>query len=248
MAENVGTGVLGLPGFVHTLGFTFGIIFIVLQVPLNLFAGKELCRVASETESSSSSSNSNSSSQPNRQRDFFTLSKSLYDSSSSQTPRFVAITYYTNLVLVMANYFLTMSKSIQAMIGKDRICLTTSGIVAFVQLLIWNQNDKFKDFGRGPAIFSIFAVVSVMVISSVSARFNLEPSVTATATARDSGDASLFEKIAACAGICFAIGSQKLLLNVRQDIEDTAGERASERASCAKRLTKSLLAQIRSPL
>jgi len=150
-------------------------------------------------------------------RDFFTLSASVFP-KDNRKQQLVGLTYYANLILVLANYVLTMSKSIQSMIGRDKICLPECGLIAFIQLIVFNQNRRFASLGGGwLPVFSIGSVVVVLLVSALQARSNETP---VDEVDNNSNEDNFFKICAACSGIAFAVGSQKLLLNIRQDLKD----------------------------
>lgn len=131
--------------------------------------------------------------------------------------KLVLAIYYINLFLVLSNYTLVMSHSVKAMAG-DNICLPTAGIVASTLMFGLSQVRTMANLGRGISAVSLSALFIVVIQCLYALRGSLSDDEEAA------GQQELYStdfektlaKMSSVASIGFAVGSQKLLLNIRQ--------------------------------
>lgn len=264
----MGTGILALPADVQTLGMVWGIIFLITNLPINLYAGTILSNCASFVEDrilNSVSSNDTVYADREEERhagenddefevsterhgeakakDFVGLASLLFDEpilttedhrETRQHPRRVTYDhpftkavlaiYYINIFLVLGNYILVMSHAVDAMAGEKHLCIPTAGIIASTLMFGLSQLRTMANLGRSVSAVSLLALLIVVVQCLVA----LQQSGESGAYSEDQeeevrSDAKTevaFAKMSALASIAFAVGSQKLLLNIRHEMED----------------------------
>ncbi len=129
--------------------------------------------------------------------------------------------YYINLFLVLANYTLVMSHSVKAMAG-DNICIPTAGIIASILMFALSQVRTMANLGRSISAISLAALFIVVIQCLYALRGS------SSGDAEEEGEGQEEEqlystsfdqtlaKMSSVAAIGFAVGSQKLLLNIRQ--------------------------------
>mmetsp|Transcript_5372 Transcript_5372/g.8234 ORF Transcript_5372/g.8234 Transcript_5372/m.8234 type:complete len:554 (+) Transcript_5372:89-1750(+) len=134
--------------------------------------------------------------------------------------------YYINLFLVLSNYTLVMSHSVKAMAG-DNICLPTAGIFASLLMFGLSQVRTMANLGRSISAVSLAALFIVVVQCLYALRgsyYYSEDDEEAAAAAQEDVYSTDFQrtlaKMSAVASIGFAVGSQKLLLNIRHEMKD----------------------------
>eukprot|EP00984_Skeletonema_dohrnii_P038796 scaffold42467_cov161-Skeletonema_dohrnii-CCMP3373.AAC.5 len=128
--------------------------------------------------------------------------------------------YYINLFLVLSNYTLVMSHSVKAMAG-DNICLPTAGVFASLLMFGLSQVRTMANLGRSISAVSLAALFIVVVQCLYALRGSYYYSEDdEEAAAQEEVYSTDFQrtlaKMSAVASIGFAVGSQKLLLNIRQ--------------------------------
>ena len=111
-----------------------------------------------------------------------------------------------------------MSHSVAAMVGEDRICLPIAGVLASTLMFALCQIRTMANLGRGATIVSLTSL-TVVVIQCLVAHNN--------ATSQDKEDyvpppesVTLLRQLSSIASIGFAVGSQKLFLNIRHEMKD----------------------------
>mmetsp|Transcript_16459 Transcript_16459/g.27067 ORF Transcript_16459/g.27067 Transcript_16459/m.27067 type:complete len:485 (-) Transcript_16459:722-2176(-) len=139
--------------------------------------------------------------------------------------KLVLAIYYINLFLVLSNYTLVMSHSVKAMAG-DNICLPTAGIYASLLMFGLSQIRTMANLGRSISAVSLAALFIVVVQCLYALRgsyseYDGEESSSAQEEVVYSTDFQrALAKMSAVASIGFAVGSQKLLLNIRHEMKD----------------------------
>ena len=135
--------------------------------------------------------------------------------------KLVLAIYYINLFLVLSNYTLVMSHSVKAMAG-DNICLPTAGIYASLLMFGLSQIRTMANLGRSISAVSLAALFIVVVQCLYALRgsysdYDGEASSSAQEEVVYTTDFQrALAKMSSVASIGFAVGSQKLLLNIRQ--------------------------------
>lgn len=135
--------------------------------------------------------------------------------ASAQWSGFVTTLYFLNLFLVLGDYILVMSYAVAAMLG-DNICLPWAGVLASILMFAVSQLRTMARLGREASVISLACLLVVVVQCLVSAEEHAEPAKTARTSVV--GDSVLLRKFSAFASIGFAMGSQKLLLNIRHEM------------------------------
>ena len=127
--------------------------------------------------------------------------------------------YYINLFLVLSNYTLVMSHSVKAMAG-DNICLPTAGIIAALLMFGLSQVRTMANLGRSISAVSLFALFVVVLQCLYALRQSYNNDGEGASVQEEMIYSTNFQrtlaKMSAVASIGFAVGSQKLLLNIRQ--------------------------------
>ena len=138
----------------------------------------------------------------------------------------VKIIYYINLFLVLGDYILVMSRSVAAFFGEDNICLPTAGIIASILMFGLCQFRTMANLGRSVSLASLFALLIVLVQCLFHHRQNSTsgtediPQTRLNEEVDDSGtEDGIWGKFSSLAGIGFAVGSQKLFLNIRHELK-----------------------------
>ncbi len=132
--------------------------------------------------------------------------------------KLVLAIYYINLFLVLSNYTLVMSHSVKAMAG-DNICLPTAGIVASMLMFGLSQVRTMANLGRGISAVSLSALFIVVIQCLYALRGSLSDDDEEAASQEvlySTDFEKTLAKMSSVASIGFAVGSQKLLLNIRQ--------------------------------
>jgi hypothetical protein len=131
--------------------------------------------------------------------------------------RLVIVLYYANLFLVLGDYILVMSRAVSAMF-LDQICIPAAGAIASILMFAISQLKTMANLGRRVSIASLVAMLIVLI----QCLFHHRTSATSSfPTELDLGDddQSIWKKFSALASIAFAIGSQKLFLNIRYELK-----------------------------
>ena len=146
-------------------------------------------------------------------QDFIGLTSAV--TASPQWSGFVTTLYFCNIFLVLGDYILVMSYAVAAMLG-DNICLPWAGVLASVLMFAVSQLRTMASLGREASIISLACLFIVLVQCLVSIEEHAEPAKTARSSVV--GDSVSLRKFSALASIGFAIGSQKLFLNIRHEM------------------------------
>ena len=174
--------------------------------------------------------------------DFIGMTTALFR-NSRQATRNVQLMYYTNLFLVLGNYILVMSHAVQAAI--PGLCIPTAGAVATLGMLGVAQLRTMAHLGRTASVVSLAALLVVIVQCLVAVRSTSSSSssslsnngatiVSTTVQAADGSTATtsanssslafwvttntILKQLSSMGSIGFAVGSQKLLLNIRHEL------------------------------
>jgi len=145
---------------------------------------------------------------------------------SSRATVTVTIIYYMNIFLVLGNYILVMSHAVVAMIGEENICLPIAGIFASTLMFGLSQLRTMATLGRSASAISLLALAIVVIQCLVAIKTGASPCkmVEHENEEMDSNGIStliqsIMRQLAALSSIGFAVGSQKLFLNIRHEFK-----------------------------
>ena len=144
--------------------------------------------------------------------DFIGMTHVLFRNPNATTV--VMTLYYCNIFLVLGDYMLVMSHAVAALLG-DQICIPTAGIVASTLMFAVSQLRTMAKLGRTASIVSLMALFLVVIQCLVALARREEDAAPIAPIATGEG---LFPKFSALASIGFAVGSQKLFLNIRHEM------------------------------
>ena len=161
-------------------------------------------------------------------------------SSASSSPfknsaqNMVMLLYYLNIFLVLGDYMLVMAHAVAAV--WDGICITTAGLIASTLMFAICQLNTMALLGQYVSMASLtaLAIVLVQCVWEANQRPSMEQDTSSPVTnTEDTGNGnrllrtladdshpSILRKFSALASICFALGSQKLFLNIRHELHD----------------------------
>ncbi|KAJ8612204.1 hypothetical protein CTAYLR_010129 [Chrysophaeum taylorii] len=197
VADCVGTGVLALPGDAWTLGIGgFGAL-LVTNFVLNLSAGTLVTEAA----------------RGGRARDFCELSAGC----GATTKAIILAAWYSNLFLVLGQYVLVMSRGLELAVGAS--CTALSSFAAAASVLALAQATRTMTKLRWPSLASISSVFVVLGLCLAARHRPYDPAWLPPHLGAPRWRAAL--RASAAVGSCvFAMGTQKLLLNVRREQRD----------------------------
>ena len=146
-------------------------------------------------------------------------------------PRLVMALFYTNIFLVLVDYILVMSHAVSALLGEGTICIPTAGLLASTLMVGVAQIRTMAKLGRAASWISLAALAIVVVQCLYHAHRGDEPfstvqeqeatdttlSVIPGASLATNTTITFWKKLAALGSIGFAVGSQKLFLNIRHE-------------------------------
>ena len=278
-ADCMGTGLLALPQDIQVLGWAVGLGFLILNLPINWYAGCMLSDAALEVErrqhmtiaeddpegpqadglmkipqnqgrvveSDHVAASNNSIDQYKEEgthqvpdivvedekslsaaRDYVCMAQAIFHhpAATSFQPRavhLVAAVFYVNIFLVLGDYILVQSHAVVALMGEGALCLPTAGIIASTLMFGLSQLRTMAKLGHSVTAISLICLV-VVVFQCLLATTRGEEGQHALEDTVDlqeaSMEASLLRKLSAFASIGFAVGSNKLVLNIRHEMKD----------------------------
>jgi hypothetical protein len=120
-----------------------------------------------------------------------------------------------------------MSHAVSAMAGQNNLCIPTAGIVASTLMFGLSQLRTMANLGRSVSVMSLVALF-IVVIQCLNALRSGDESksdetiyaTTSEETTKTTESESILAKMSSLAAIGFAVGSQKLLLNIRHEMVD----------------------------
>ena len=136
----------------------------------------------------------------------------------------VILLYYMNIFLVLGDYILVMAHAVAAV--WEGMCITTAGLVASILMFAICQLNTMALLGQYVSMASLAALAIVLgqcIWEANQSRSEEESDVkTSDKTDQSHTDShpSVLRKFSALASICFAVGSQKLFLNIRYELAD----------------------------
>lgn len=153
--------------------------------------------------------------------DYISMTQAVFaqDSQTAAATRWVLVVYYVNLVLVLGDYVLVMSHAVRAMLG-SRLCLPNAGLLAATLMFgIAQFNDTMALLGRTTSIVSLLCLL--IVVGQCLIALNTTTTTTTThVESFQSPPSSIWTKLTALGSIGFAVGSQKLFLNIRHEMDN----------------------------
>jgi hypothetical protein len=145
--------------------------------------------------------------------------------------RWIMVLYYTNIFLVLGNYIVVMSHAVTALVGEDILCIPTAGIVASTLMFAVSQLKTMARLGRSASAISLAALGLVVAQclyfahqAPASEVMMSQQTVNNSQTNNDDDNnndpLNLLRQFSAMGSIGFAVGSQKLFLNIRHEFAD----------------------------
>jgi amino acid permease len=232
VAECVGTGVLALPYVASVLGTGPFLLFVAVQVALNLYAGELLATAAemSERRTNYEACRSTTSalwdfvddadnidwdtgeptSPTTRPRDMLELAQGL--DAGRPLRALVACAWYGNLVLILAQYLVVMARSLRVAFPLPGCAVVESLLIAALTAWFIAQLPTLDALGKGAAQLSFASVLAILAICARHTPTGPPPVV--------AQDASAAAVAASLTMITFAMITSKLFLNVRREMRD----------------------------
>ena len=245
VAECVGTGVLALPYVASVLGTGPFLLFVAVQVALNLYAGELLATAAETAERKTNYEACRSTtsalwdfvddtdnldwdtgepkSPTTRPRDMLELAQAL--DAGRPLRALVASAWYGNLVLILAQYLVVMARSLRVAFPLPGCAVVESLLIAALTAWLIAQLPTLDALGKGAAQLSFASVVAILAICARHTQ-NGPPPVVAQ-------DASAAAVAASLTTVTFAMITSKLFLNVRREMRDPREARRTLRYGVA---------------
>lgn len=147
--------------------------------------------------------------------DFIGMTQALFQ--DAVCTRWVMLIYYTNIFLVLGNYILVMSHAVSATFGGD-MCYPTAGIIASAGMfVVISYSRTMVKLGRTASVLSLLALFVVVVQCLVAARQKHHEITQSSPSTDEASRHSILRQLSAMGSIGFAVGSQKLFLNIRHE-------------------------------
>lgn len=155
--------------------------------------------------------------------DFIGMTSALFRRPAYATV--VMTLFYTNIFLVLGDYILVMSHAVSALLGEDWLCIPLAGVLASTLMFAVSQMRTMANLGRSASIISLSALLVVILQCICSAKYGENLATDDDNNARNRllenhEDFSILRKLSATGSIGFAMGSQKLFLNIRHELVD----------------------------
>jgi amino acid permease len=153
--------------------------------------------------------------------DLISITKAVF--GAKYVTRLVVLIYYMNLFLVLGDYVLVMGRAVSA-IFLDEICLPTAGAIASLLMFAVCQLRTMANLGRKVSLASLLALLIVLLQCIFHHRNSSGGSSTPTTMTVDDNNTDekedgIWQRFSAFASIGFAVGSQKLFLNIRHELQ-----------------------------
>ena len=245
VAECVGTGVLALPYVASVLGTGPFLLFVAVQVALNLYAGELLATAAETAERRTNYEACRSTtsalwdfvddtdnldwdtgepkSPTTRPRDMLELAQAL--DAGRPLRALVASAWYGNLVLILAQYLVVMARSLRVAFPLPGCAVVESLLIAALTAWLIAQLPTLDALGKGAAQLSFASVVAILAICARHTKNGVPPVV--------AQDASAAAVAASLTTVTFAMITSKLFLNVRREMRDPREARKTLRYGIA---------------
>ena len=170
--------------------------------------------------------------------DFLGMTNALFGPSTSAV-HLVTFIYYTNLILVLGNYTLVVSHSLSAIFGDD-MCVPMAGVWSgLIMVGVLCQLRTMSDLGRVVSFVSLGCLAIVVVLCLLALweeeeegnyyYYGEQGNNGRTRVRRLDGEeaeeeelstlTTIMRQFAAISSIGFAVGSQKLFLNIRHEFQ-----------------------------
>ena len=177
IADNVGTGVLALPGQIANVGRLPGLCLLLVMIVPNVYAGLLLHRAADIVEAADVSGTTATAADDfpqharrsllrtsGRVRDYAALAAALNGPAGAVTMT-TCFFYYLSVFLQMANYLVVLGQTLQAaLVGAWPLCRPWAGVVSAAITFFLNQVPSMAALGRGPALLSVLGILAVAVL------------------------------------------------------------------------------------
>lgn len=171
--------------------------------------------------------------------DFVGMAAKIFD--DSKATQLVMILYYVNIFLVLGNYIVVMSHAVMAMFDNgtndDGIfsCKPIAGLLASTLMFSISQLRTMARLGRTASVVSLLSLSVVVAQCLFFSQYNGVADNKVDEFEDDVGGIRLLlRQLSALGSIGFAVGSQKLFLNIRHEF--------AERQNAPKSLAVSLTA------
>lgn len=104
------------------------------------------------------------------------------------------------------------------MVGEDNICLPIAGILASTLMFALSQIKTMANLGRSASIVSL-TCLAIVVIQCLLAHTTSQKQISKSDYIPPPESVTLLRQLSAIASIGFAVGSQKLFLNIRHEMK-----------------------------
>lgn len=154
--------------------------------------------------------------------DFVGMTSAIF--GTPQATQLAMVLYYVNIFLVLGNYIVVMSHAVIALLGDgDGIfsCLPIGGLLASTLMFAISQLRTMARLGRTASVVSLLSLGVVVAQCLYFSRSDVQANNDAGNYEDDTGGLRLFlRQLSALGSIGFAVGSQKLFLNIRHEFAD----------------------------
>jgi hypothetical protein len=153
--------------------------------------------------------------------DFVGMTSAIFN--DPQTTRLVMILYYLNIFLVLGNYIVVMSHAVIALLGSDDGMLSCTPIAGLLASTLMFSISQLRTMARLGRTASTISLLSLGVVVAQCLYFSQSADVEANNNDADTyeddigGWRLLLRQLSALGSIGFAVGSQKLFLNIRHE-------------------------------
>lgn len=153
--------------------------------------------------------------------DFVGMTAAIFN--NPQTTQLVMILYYLNIFLVLGNYIVVMSHAVIALLGNDDGMLSCTPIAGLLASTLMFSISQLRTMARLGRTASIISLLSLGVVVAQCLYFSQSADVEANNNDADNyeddigGFRLLLRQLSALGSIGFAVGSQKLFLNIRHE-------------------------------